>query len=56
MIADGGGLYLQVAKGGAKTWIFRFQINGRRRDMGLGSVDKVSLGAARRKASEAASL
>jgi integrase len=56
MIADGGGLYLQVAKGGAKSWIFRFQVKGRRRDMGLGSVEKVSLSAARRKAKEALEL
>jgi hypothetical protein len=26
---DGGGLYLQVAKGGTKSWIFRFWIAGR---------------------------
>src|SRR5262245_20640231 len=56
MLADGGGLYLQVANGGAKTWIFRFQVKGRRRDMGLGSVKKVSLSAARRKAREALEL
>jgi len=56
MLADGGGLYLQVANGGSKTWIFRFQIKGRRRDMGLGSVEKVSLSAARKKAQEAREL
>jgi integrase len=56
LLADGGGLYLQVAKGGAKTWIFRFQMKRRRRDMGLGSVDKVSLATARRKAREAHDL
>jgi integrase len=35
---DGNGLYLQVASTGAKSWIFRYQLNGRRRAMGLGSL------------------
>jgi len=26
--ADGGGLYLQVTKTGAKTWVYRFSLNG----------------------------
>ena len=56
MLADGGGLYLQTANGGSKTWIFRFQINGRRRDMGLGSIDKLSLSSARKKAKAAHEL
>jgi integrase len=47
---DGGGLYLQVAPTGAKTWIYRYQIAGRRRDMGLGSADVYSLAEAREKA------
>ena len=33
---DGGGLYLRVAPGGAKGWIFRYGGRGQRRDMGLG--------------------
>lgn len=48
--ADGGGLYLQVAATGARTWIFRFQLRGRRRDMGLGSAAVFSLADARQKA------
>jgi integrase len=56
LLADGGGLYLQVSNSGSKSWIFRFQVSGRRRDMGLGSVEKVSLSAARRKAKEAQEL
>jgi integrase len=47
MLADGGGLYLKVAEGGSKSWIFRYQIAGRRRDMGLGSVDTFTLAEAR---------
>jgi hypothetical protein len=56
LIADGGGLYLQVTPGGAKTWIFRFQIAGRRRDMGLGSATIFSLAEAREKARAARRL
>src|SRR5262245_23126311 len=51
--ADGRGLYLQVAPGGARTWILRFRHAGKRRDMGLGSLAVVSLADARRKAAEA---
>src|SRR5712691_8329981 len=47
LIADGGGLYLQIAPTGARTWIFRYQIAGRRRDMGLGSAAVFSLAEAR---------
>jgi integrase len=54
--ADGGGLYLQVSAGGAKSWIFRFQIRGRRRDMGLGPTDLYSLAEARQRALEARKL
>src|SRR5665647_1661082 len=50
---DGNGLYLQVSKAGSKSWIFRFQLNGKRREMGLGSLDTVPLVKAR---SEAANL
>lgn len=50
LFADGGGLYLQIGPGGAKSWIFRFQMAGRRRDMGLGSAALFSLAEARDKA------
>src|SRR5262245_49428124 len=53
---DGGGLYLQVTETGAKSWAFRFMINKRRRDMGLGPYPAVSLAAARNLAAEARSL
>jgi integrase len=51
--ADGGGLYLQVAPSGAKSWIFRYQLAGRRRDMGLGSVSAFTLAEARERATDA---
>jgi hypothetical protein len=57
MYADGGCLYLQVtpAKDGKRfnrSWIFRYRVNGRLRDMGLGSVDTLSLSEARERARE----
>ena len=50
MHADGDGLYLQVLPSGGKTWILRFMLNGRAREMGLGSLTLVSLKEARDKA------
>lgn len=49
---DGGGLWLQVSKSGSKSWIFRFTLNRRQREMGLGAVHTVSLAEARIKARE----
>ncbi|HCH71165.1 MAG TPA: integrase [Ochrobactrum sp.] len=56
MYNDGGGLYLQVAKGGTKSWIFRFMLAGRAREMGLGSIHDFSLREARERAREARQL
>src|SRR5437764_9463860 len=50
--ADGGNLWLQVSTGGAKSWIFRFTLNGRAREMGLGSLDTFSLVEARARAGD----
>lgn len=50
---DGAGLYLQIARSGSPSWLFRFQLNGTRRNMGLGSCDLVTLAEAREKAAEA---
>lgn len=52
LYADGLGLYLQVAAGGSKSWIFRYMLSGTPRKMGLGSVHTVSLKMAREKAQE----
>jgi len=52
LYADGGGLYLQVARGGSKSWLFRFKIDRRSRDMGLGPLNSVSLAQAREIATE----
>ena len=48
--ADGGGLYLRVAPGGTRAWIFRFTMGGKTRDGGLGSYPTVSLAKARAEA------
>jgi integrase len=50
---DGGGLYLRVQAGGAKSWVYRFMLNTRAREMGLGTLREVSLVQARKKAEEA---
>ena len=48
--ADGNGLYLYVQPSGARSWIQRLAIRGRRRELGLGSVALVSLAEAREQA------
>src|SRR5687768_1099082 len=50
--ADGLGLWLQVSSFGTKSWIFRFQLNGKARHMGLGPLHTISLAEARQKATE----
>jgi integrase len=49
---DGGGLRLVVSETGAKKWVLRFTIGGKRREMGLGSFPDVGLAEARDKATE----
>lgn len=53
MHPDGRGLYLQVHKGGSKSWIYRYTFKGRVRAMGLGATHLVSLAEARALAQEA---
>lgn len=50
--ADGEGLYLLVRPEGTRSWVLRMQVNGKRRDFGLGSASLVSLSRARRLAAE----
>ncbi len=54
--SDGGNLWLQVAASGAKSWIFRFDQNGKRKEMGLGALHTVALPEARQKAKDCRSL
>lgn len=50
LYGDGGTLYLNVSKRGAKSWIQRITINGKRHDIGLGGFPVVSLAKARKRA------
>jgi integrase len=47
--ADGGGLHLLVKDSGARSWVYRFMLNGKSRDIGLGPAgqDGISLADAR---------
>ena len=59
-IGDGGGLYLQIATGNTKSWLFRYTLHGKTREMGLGPVaeapDGVPVAKARALASAARAL
>ncbi len=46
---DGQGLRMVVTKTGSRKWALRYQLQGRRREMGLGSYPAVSLKLARDK-------
>jgi integrase len=45
---DGQGLFLRVARNGAKQWVQRITIRGKRTELGLGSPPAVSLATARK--------
>ena len=53
---DGDGLYLLVSPTGRRSWVLRYQLRGKRRDMGLGPYPYVSLQVARQRAFEERSL
>lgn len=53
---DGRGLFLYVKASGARSWVLRYQMQGRRRDLGLGAFPDVSLAMARERAQEARRL
>src|SRR5262249_45757095 len=54
LIGDGGGLWLQCTLGDGghvrRSWTFRYERGGRRREMGLGATHTLSLAEAREKA------
>jgi integrase len=56
LVGDGGGLWLQITRGEGdhfrRSWTFRFELNGRRREMGLGALHTFSLAEARIRARE----
>lgn len=49
---DGGGLYLRIKDNGGKFWVFRYMLNGKAREIGLGALHTVSLADAREKSSD----
>ncbi|AYJ85136.1 site-specific integrase (plasmid) [Sphingomonas paeninsulae] len=53
---DGDGLYLKVSPSGGKSWVLRIQVDGTRRDIGLGEVRHVPVRAARLEAAAARKL
>jgi integrase len=56
MHADGNGLYLQVGAGDARSWVYRFKLNGKERYLGLGSAIAIPLKRARELADDARRL
>lgn len=49
---DGGGLFLNVARNGTKSWVLRITVDGKQREFGLGGFPAVSLEQARALAAE----
>ena len=49
---SGTGLYLRVERNGAKFWVQRIMVNGKRRELGLGSPPVMSLSHVRETALE----
>ena len=48
--SDGGNLYLNISKSGAKSWVFFYRFGQAQREMGLGGFATTSLAEARSKA------
>ena len=53
LLADGAGLFLRVRPNGAKDWLLIYTFAGKRRKFGLGSLNSISLAAARQEADKA---
>ena len=49
---DGDGLYFQISKAGVSSWIFRYKLVGKGREMGLGPYPAVTLAKARQLAAD----
>jgi integrase len=52
LFEDGGGLRLVVSETGAKRWVMRISVRGKRRQLGFGGYPTVSLERAREKAAD----
>jgi integrase len=53
---DGGGLWLNVGPNGGKSWLYRYMLDGRAREMGLGPLHTIGLAEARERARAARRL
>jgi len=53
LLSDGQGLFLRIRPTGAKDWLFVYTFAGKRRKLGLGSFEGVSLATARIEADQA---
>lgn len=49
---DGDSLYFQISKAGVTSWIFRYKLEGKGREMGLGPYPAVTLAQARQLAAD----
>ncbi len=47
LIGDGQGLYLKISAPGRASWVYRYKIEGKTRDMGIGKYPEVGLAEAR---------
>ncbi len=54
-LADSGGMYLQVSPAGSKRWFLKYRVDGKEKQLAIGSYPETSLVAAR-KARDAAKL
>ena len=52
LYGDGAGLYLHVGATGGKSWVFRYMLNGKAREMGLGPLHTITLAQARQRAAD----
>src|SRR5271156_3758632 len=50
LYGDGAGLWLNVGPTGGKSWLLRYMLNGKAREMGLGPLHTIGLSEARERA------
>jgi integrase len=48
--SDGNGLYLQISKSLTKSWLFIYKLDGKKTEIGLGSINTITLAEAREQA------
>jgi integrase len=53
LYGDGGGLWLHVGPTGGKSWLYRYMLRGKAREMGLGPLHTIGLADARERATAA---